>query len=213
MVGIISYGAYIPYFYVSREDLVKMWGRGHGRGEKSVANYDEDSVTMGVAACKDCLSGSNLKSVDRLYFSSTTAPYIEKQSASIVATALDLRQDVFTADFSGSLRAGTDAMIAAMDAVTSGSANKILLCASDVRLGLPQGDKEATLGDGAGTLLIGDHNIIASILCSYSIYNEMLDVWRSDKDRFVHSWEGRFVRDEAGKTVIDAVSIVLKKIT
>src|SRR5208337_228815 len=99
MVGITSYGAYIPYYYMSREELTKMWGKGQGHGEKAVAYYDEDSVTMSVAAGKDCLSGMNPRDIDRLYFSSTTAPYLEKQSASIVAATLDLRQDIFTTDF------------------------------------------------------------------------------------------------------------------
>ncbi len=211
MVGITSYGAYIPYYYMSREELTKMWGKGQGHGEKAVAYYDEDSVTMSVAACKDCLSGMNPRDIDRLYFSSTTAPYLEKQSASIVAATLDLRQDIFTTDFSGSLRSGTDAMKVAMDAVASGSAKNILLCASDVRLGLPQGDRETTIGDGAGSLLIGGHKIIANILCNYSRSDEIIDTWRSDRDNFVHSWEGRFVRDEAyGRVVIETVTTALK---
>lgn len=101
MVGITSYGAYIPYYRLSRGDIGKMWGEVGGRGERSVANFDEDSVTMAVAAGMDCLTGIDPKEIDCLYFASATAPYNEKQSATIVATALDFRKEVFTADFSG----------------------------------------------------------------------------------------------------------------
>ena len=64
-------------------------------GERAVANYDEDSITMAVGAAIDCLNGLDRNMVDGLYFASTTAPYLEKQSASIVAAALDLRRELF----------------------------------------------------------------------------------------------------------------------
>jgi hydroxymethylglutaryl-CoA synthase len=212
MVGIVSYGAYIPYYYLMRGDLSKIWNKGQSLGERSVANFDEDSVTMSVTACNDCLTGTDPQSIDRLYFASTTAPYSEKQSASIVATTLNLRRDVFAADFSGTLRAGTDAMRAAVDAIASGSAQNVLVCASDIRIGLPLGERENSFGDGAGALLLGTGKVIANISSVYGVQNEILDVWRSDRDRFVRSWEGRFIRDAAyGETVLETASAALKK--
>jgi len=91
MVGIVSYGAYIPIYRLSQAEIARAWGGGGGRGEKAVANYDEDSITMAVEAAIDCLNGMDRHTVDGLYFASTTPPYGEKQSASIVATAADLR--------------------------------------------------------------------------------------------------------------------------
>ena len=55
MVGIISYGAYIPVYRLSRDMIAKAWGGG-GAGEKAVANWDGDSITMAVEACLDCLN-------------------------------------------------------------------------------------------------------------------------------------------------------------
>lgn len=212
MVGITSYGAYIPYYRLSRGDIGKMWGEVAGRGERSVANFDEDSVTMGVAACMDCLTGMDPKKIDYLYFASATAPYNEKQSASIVATALDFRREVFAADFSGSLRGGTGAIRMAMDALNGVSANTVLVCASDVRLGFPKGENEKNFGDGAAALLFGKNKVIATIVGCFSVCDEIIDVWRSDRDQFVRSWEGRFVRD-AGycKVVTETVSAALEK--
>ena len=212
MVGIVSYGAYVPYYRLARSDVSRMWGSFGGRGERAVANFDEDSVTMSVAAGMDCLQGCSTEKLDGLYFSSTTAPYLEKQSSSIVAAALDLPRDLFTLDFSGSLRGGTGAIRAAMDAVASGSATNIMVCASDVRMGFPSSAYEKNIGDGSGVVVIGKNNVIASIEGCHSSCNEMLDVWRSDRDIFVRSWEGRFVRD-AGyvKVVPETVSAGLRK--
>ena len=46
MTGIVSYGAYIPYYRLPRSVIGRAWGRPRGRGEKAVANVDEDSNTM-----------------------------------------------------------------------------------------------------------------------------------------------------------------------
>ena len=101
MQGIESYAAYVPVYRLSREILGQVWG-GKGKGEKAVANVDEDSLTMGVEAGRQCLRGIDQNSVGALYFASSTPPYGEKQSASIIAAALDLREDIITADITDS---------------------------------------------------------------------------------------------------------------
>jgi len=70
-------------------------------GEKSVANFDEDSLTMAVEAARDCLVGVDSESVDSWYFASVTPPFVEKQSASIAASVLDLGEETYTVDPSG----------------------------------------------------------------------------------------------------------------
>ena len=134
MVGIVSYGVYIPIYRLSANDIGMVWGTRPGKGEKAVANCDEDSLTMGVEAATTCLHGIDREKVDALFFSSTTPPYREKQSASIIATVLDLRRDIFTSDFTDSLRSGTSAMRAALDAVKAGSVRNVLVIAADCRL-------------------------------------------------------------------------------
>ncbi|MFC2022562.1 hydroxymethylglutaryl-CoA synthase family protein [Chloroflexota bacterium] len=207
MVGIVSYGAYIPKWRLSR-DLV----RKGMKGEKAIAGPDEDSVTMAVAAALDCLNGIDRKSIDGLFFSSTTASYREKQIATIIATAADLRRDIITADFANSLRGSTTAIKSAIDAVKAGSANKLLVVASDMRLGGPGSEPELEVGDGAAAVIIGKDDVVAEIEDSYSVVNEMFDVWRSDDDKFIRTWEDRFVQT-AGlmKVVPEAVGGLLKK--
>ena len=191
MAGILSYGTYIPLWRLSRTMIEP-----GGKGEKVVAGYDEDSVTMGVAASLECLKGLNRQSVDGLYFASTTAPYKEKLAATIVATALDLRRDLLVADFANSLRAGTIALRAALDAVKAGTASQVLVVAADCRLGAPGSEWEQKCADGAAAVLIGGSGLISEAGYCFSVCDEILDVWRSQEDRFVRAWENRFVAAE-----------------
>ena len=210
MVGITSIGAYIPRYRLSREEIGRFWrAKGIG-GEKAVAGYDEDTVTMAVAAAQDCIGRSN-KRAKGLYFASTTAPYREKQSAAIIASVIDLERKCTTADFSNSLRAGTTALKSALDAVKSGSADQVLVAASDCRTGAPKGMFEQLLGDGAAALTIGPSEVIADIEGCYSVFNEFTDVWRKDADSFLRSGEGRFI-DDIGylPTMQEAVSKLMK---
>jgi hydroxymethylglutaryl-CoA synthase len=194
MAGIISFGAYIPLWRLSRDAIAEAWQSASIGGERSLANNDEDTVTMATEAAIDCLSGWQREKVDGLYFASTTSPYKEKECSTLVAMAADLRPDIVTADFGNSLRAGTEALRAALDAVVSGSANQVAVAASDCRTGYPRSNSEQTFGDAAAALLIGNTAKPAVVLeGSYSMSNELYDVWRLDKDIYVQSWEDRFI--------------------
>ena len=213
MSGIISYGAYVPLWRLNRDAIGAAWGRASLGGERSIANNDEDTVTMAVEAVLDCLTGIDHDNVDGLYFASTTAPFREKQCATLVAAAADLRPDIITADFSNSLRAGTNALRAALDAVNSGSAQNIIVVATDCRLAYPRSDYEQHFGDSAVALLISKNGkAIANVKASHTISNEMYDVWRLDKDTFVQSWEDRFIIEHGYiENMSTAISDLMKK--
>ena len=216
MVGITSYGAYVPLYRLDRMVIFSAIGwaapAAPQPGEKAVANYDEDSISMGVAAAIDCLNGSDREKIEGLYLATTTSPYKERQGAGIVATALDLCPDIRTADFTDSLKAGTIALNSALDAIKGGSAKNVLVVASDSRLGAGAGLAEQAFGDGAAAFLLGDEGVIASLEGSYSITADLVDVWRSDVDTFVHTWEDRFIRDEGYmKLIPEAASKLMAK--
>src|SRR5512136_219426 len=196
MAGIISYGAYIPLWRLSRDAIAEAWQSASTGGERSVVNNDEDAITMANEATIDCLASSQREKVDGLYFASTTSPYKEKECSTLVAMAADLRPEIITADFGNSLRAGTEAFRAALDAVISGSASQVLVTASDCRMGYPRSNYEQTFGDAAAALLIGNTGKPAVIMAgSRSLSNELYDVWRLDKDTYVQSWEDRFIME------------------
>lgn len=211
MTGIVSYGAYIPYYRLSRAEIARAWGNAIAPGERAVANYDEDSLTMAVAASRECTRGISPASIGGLYFASTTAPYKEKQCAATIATILGLPTEAITMDFSGSLRCGSNALKAAFDGVMGGTAQNILVCVADCRLGYPAGQNEMSFGDGAAALLIGNNGVIAEISKFYSQYDEIQDIWRTDRDTFVRSAEDRFAMEEGySRVVIKGISSALK---
>ncbi|OPY79375.1 MAG: hypothetical protein A4E65_01875 [Syntrophorhabdus sp. PtaU1.Bin153] len=210
MTGITSLGAYIPTYRLNKEEIGRMWKAKGGAGEKAIAGYDEDAVTMAVTAAVDCAKKG--KTANGLYFATTSAPYKEKQSAAIIAAAIDLDKTCRTAEFANSLRAGTSAMMAAMDTVASGSAEEVMVVASDCRIGAPKGRFEQLLGDGAAAFMIGSKDLIATIEGTYSITSDFTDVWRMQEDTFPQAAEARFVV-EAGyvPTMKEAVSGLLTK--
>lgn len=208
MAGITSFGAYIPMLRLPFA-AISGGGRkagGGGGGEKAVANFDEDAITMAVAAATDCLRGIDRASVGGVIFASTSYPYKEKSGASLIAKALDLNREVMTADIGGSLRAGTTALRHALDAVKAGSAKSVLVVASDCRPAAPRSAVEKNVGDGAAALLIGDTGVAAEVEAQHSIADEIIDVWRLDTDPYVRSWEDRFVVEHGYRnSLVEAV--------
>ncbi len=211
MAGIRSIGVYLPVYRLHRDAVAQVWRGRDGAGARAVAGYDEDSVTMAVAAALDCLKRGKT-APDGLYLATTTAPYREKQAAAIVAAATDLPDTCRTADFTDSVRSGTAALRAALDAVAAGSARSVLVAAADSRPAAAQGNLEMVLGDGAAALAIGDDDVIAEVEEVYSLYNDFTDYWRAADDKFIRAAEGRFI-DEAGyfPTMTAAVDGLLKK--
>ena len=189
MIGITSYGAYVPLFRLDKSVI-------GGRGEKAICNFDEDSTTMAVEAVNDCLKGQDRQTIDALYFGTTTSLYKEHLGATTIAMASDLKENVYTAEFGNSLRAGTAAFKASIDSVKAGSAKKVVVTAADCRLGTPGSVLERNFGDGAVALVIGDTDVAVTVEGSYSVYNEIIDVWRTNSDTFVRSWEDRFVAEQ-----------------
>ena len=207
MPGISAYGAYVPRYRLGAE--TDGWD---SAGQRSVANFDEDSVSMAVAAAIDCLNGREREEIDGLLFATTTPPYAEKQCASIIATALDLRRDIFTADITDVLRAGTTALKSALDSVAAGSAKNVLMVASDNRQGPPKSEAEKNSGDGAVAFIISEDAVIAEQAGSYTITENMMDTWRSAGDQFVRSWEDRFAIEEGLERIIgEAISGFMEK--
>lgn len=207
MAGIVAYGAYVPLWRLGRE--TKGWGQVL---ERSVASYDEDSITMAVAAGLDCLRGVGREDIDAVFFASTSSPFEEKQGAALIATACDLRRDILSTDIAASLRSGTIAIKLALDAVTSGSTRKALVTAADMRIPQPRSEFEPIIGDGAAAFVIGKDNVIAEVEDFYTVSDEIYDTWKLKKEDYLRSWEDRFTVDEGYFPVLtEALTGLLKR--
>ena len=199
---------------MSRDVAAKAWGRRSLGGERTVANNDEDVVTMAVEAAGNCLdeAGIAARDVDALYFASSSAPYREKMSATLIAEVLDMRPDITTCDFANSMRAMSSALISAFGSVSGDFHRNILVVGADQRNAYPKSDEEQYFGDGASALLIGKSNKSLLLKGTYSLRNEMMDIWRNEDDHYVRTWEGRFVLNEGIiNTTAEAVGKALKK--
>ena len=138
MVGIVAYGAYVPRLRLNRQavyDANKWFAaglRGLAKGERSMANWDEDSITMAVEASRDCLTSHKPEDVRNIYFASTTHPFKDRQNAGVIGTALNVEQNLSATDVGGSLKAGTSALIAGLNASKDGAPS--LVAAADKRM-------------------------------------------------------------------------------
>ena len=218
MVGIRSYGGYVPRFRLNR--MVVYGNMGwinpanimNAQGEKAVANFDEDPVTMAAAAAADCVTGFDRELIGGVYFASTTAPYKERLCANLVAGALATREDIRTADFAGGLKAGTTALIAALDAVSAGTAENLVVSAADCRLGTMGSVQELMFGDGAAALMVGGDEVIAEFKGSFSTGHDFVDHFRGGESKYDRQWEERWIRDVGfGQFIPEAVNGLCEK--
>jgi len=219
MIGITSYGAYIPRLRLSRSAIYQAMGWYApaivmvAQGTRSMCNWDEDAITMSVEASRVCLQGGDKKKVDGMYLASTTLPFADRQNAGILATVLNLGSDIATADFTSAQKAGTAALMTALESVKGGSRKSVLVTASDKRETKPGGFYEMWFGDGAGSFLVGDTDVIAEFKGGHSVCYDFVDHYRGSFNRFDYTWEERWVRDEGySKIIPEAVNGLLKKL-
>ncbi len=208
MIGITSCGGFVPRFRLPRQTIFQAMGWynaatfGVARGEKAVANYDEDSLTMAVSAAIDCLKGGRREKVVALFLGSTTLPYLQRESAGIMVAALDLPQSTRTTDVTDSTKAGTTALLAGLDAVQAGIEGQILVAAADCRVARMGSVQEHNYGDGAAALLLGSDRVIAEFKGAHSTSTDIGDTVRESGQRFDRSWEERWIRDVGYQSVI-----------
>ena len=211
MIGITSYGGYIPRLRLDRMGIYGAMGWFApatimvAQGERSMCNWDEDSLSMAVESSWDCLKGHDRASIDACYLASTTLPYSDRQNAGVVKAALNLKDDVVTADMTASLKAGTTALVAGLEALKAGERRSVLVTATDRRETKPAYFYEMWFGDGAASLLLGSEKVIAEYKGSYSVSHDFVDHYRVAGRRFDYMWEERWVRDSGYSKIIPQV--------
>ncbi len=214
-IGLLSFGAYIPRARLQRKVIAdaNAWFapalKGLGRGERAMANWDEDAITMAVEAARDCLSGIERTSIGALTLASTTHPFDDRQNAAIVATALNLNPALRSMDVGGSLRAATSALTAAIDAAAGGTTT--LLAAGEHRLAKAASTQEMQYGDGAAALVIGRGQPVARLLAAHTETVDFVHQFRGRDRAHDYAWEERWIRDEGYMKIVPAaVSATLK---
>jgi hydroxymethylglutaryl-CoA synthase len=204
MPGIVSYGAYLPYWRLQRRTITSTLGSGGGGGTRSVASYDEDTNSMGVEAARDAMRSAHADWSPALVVLATTAPaYADKTNATIIHAALDLPRAVPAFDAVGAVRSSVGATWLAASAGG-------LAVVSDIRTGRPGSADESASGDAAVALCFGDDGVIAEPIGSASVSEEFVDRWRVPGAAYSRVWEERFGEHAYVPLATEAIEAAVK---
>ena len=211
--GILSFGAYIPSRRLQRAAVhrANAWFApglaGLAKGERSIANWDEDAITMAVEAARDALVDVDRATIEGLVLASTTHPFADRLNAGVVKEALVLPDAVAASDAGGGLRAGTTALIQALD-----GSRRSLVIGSDLRKAAPASEAELIQGDGAAAMLVGEGSPVAELILAASTSVDFVDHFRAGGVDMDYGWEARWVRDEGyGKLLTGAIGRALDR--
>ena len=198
MTYISAIGTYLPRLRLSRSAMAAALGwlggnAGSGKGARSLAFWDEDSITMGVEAARDCLSHPDVdpSAIRQLVFASTTPVFHEPQQASFLHAALRLQDDCLTQDSGGTVRCGLLALHQALEQTAPA-----LVVAADMPVTLAASAAEARSGDGAAAVLVGTGQPLLNYLGGVSIAAPLIDRYQAVGYEAGVEWEERWLREE-----------------
>jgi len=203
LAGIVGYGAYIPGLRITTKEIKTVWpsaGNVAGVNEKAVADFDEDAVTMAVAAAERALAhaGVEAEKVGAVYLASASVPCEEKSAAAVIQAALGVPAEALAVDLGRTTRAGTVALINCLALVRTGEISLGLVIASDNRLARAGDMLEQSLGAGAVALVVGKEKVIAGILGSASYTSEFTNMWRPCGERMIRRHDDSRLEKECG---------------
>ena len=189
MVGIVSYGVYIPRYRIRVEEITRVWGAnaddiigGLGVMEKSVPDLDEDTATIAVEAARNALARRKIdpEEIGAVYVGSESHPYAVKPTACTVGEAIGATPRMTAADFEFACKAGTAGIQSCMGLVKSGMVKFGMAIGSDVAQGAPSDALEYTSAAGGAAYILGNDDPIATIhhTCSYT--TDTPDFWRRE---------------------------------
>ncbi|MBI2334674.1 hydroxymethylglutaryl-CoA synthase [Candidatus Daviesbacteria bacterium] len=200
MIGIVSYGTYIPKFRIKPSQIALAWGRdvfeiekSLGIMEKAVASYDEDAITLAIEAGSRALMAGRIdpRYIGGITIGSESHPYAVKPSSTTVAEVLGLSTDYLAADLEFACKAGTAGVQLLSGLVAQGKSQYCLAIGSDVAQSKPSDVLEYTASSAAAAFVLGKTDVIANLLDFTSFSSDTPDFWRKDTEKFP-SHSGRF---------------------
>lgn len=189
MVGIITYGAYIPRYRITVEEIARVWGAnakeisgGLGVFEKAVPDYDENTATFAVEAARAALRRRfvNPEEIKAVYVGSESHPYAVKPTAVTVGEAIGATPVMTAADYEFACKAGTAGIQTSMGLVASGMMKYAVAIGADTAQGAPGDALEYTAAAGGAAYVIGNDDPIAEINDTCSFTTDTPDFWRRE---------------------------------
>lgn len=218
--GILALGVYIPALRIKTSEIASVWGKdlsvikSLGVWEKSVADLDEDSFTMGLEAAYNAISnfGIDKKRITKVLFGSESGAYAVKPTSAMIADFLDIRGEYLAYDTQFACKAATSALISAFESVACKD-DYALVIASDKALGRPSDALEFSAGSGAGAVVVGKSDkLLLELEEAVSFTTDTPDFWRKQHSKFP-SHAGRFSGEPAYFFHIkSAVELLFKKL-
>jgi len=206
--GILSVGGYLPCLRLDRAAVASSHAwmapglKGLAKGARTMANWDEDVVTMAVEAARAALATASKRAVTRLTLASTTLPFADRMNAGIVASALAISGDCGALDTGGSLRAGASALLRALQTRQGCE----LVVAAERRIPTPASTGELLVGDGAAAILVGEGDPLAVLRGAARTTLDFVDHFRESGHDGDYGWEERWVRETGYATIIPPVA-------
>lgn len=205
MIGLVSYGVYVPSYRIRVEEIAKQWGEnptsiksGLLVEEKSVPDLDEDTATIAVEAARAAIRRANIdpKEIGAIYVGSESHPYAVKPTATVVAAAISASHSITAADFEFACKAGTAAIQTSMGLVSLNKIKYGMAIGADVSQSSPGDALEYAAGAGGAAFVIGQNQIVAEIEDYASFTSDTPDFWRRELQKYpAHS--GRFTGEPA----------------
>jgi len=194
---------YLPLLRIDRKaaSAALRWsGLGGGvGGRRAVAGWDEDALTMAVEAAREVAP----LSPDRLILASTSGYFTERSQAAMAVDALALPRSIRTGDAAGSRRAGTSAMLTALE-----GREEWVVAAGEKRFAKAGSAQHLLFGDGAAAVRIGDEGA-ARLVGSASLAHDLVDIYATRDHPEPYAFEERFVRDTAAEVISAAIRSAL----
>lgn len=219
MIGIISYGTYIPKRRVKLSEIASFWNQDSslekslGVAEKSVPNLDEDAATLAIESALVALKHGQIapEDIQSILIGSESHPYAVKPTATIVGEAIGLGNDYLALDTEFACKAATGAMLLLTGLIDSRKIKIGMVIGSDTAQAKPGDALDYTACSAAAAMILGRENVIAEIKDFVSYSSSTYDFWRRDQQKHP-SHAGRFSGEPAYFAhVLTASEKLLKK--
>lgn len=200
MVGIQSYGFYIPHYYIRGKTIADNWKKDFTHikrnlriDQKTVAGLDEDSLTMAFESSSIIFKSfpKTKKQIKYLFFGSESPIYAVNPSSTILAEWLGIKNEYLASDLEFACKAGTGALILASRLLKNNEKDKALIVASDKATAKIGDFLEYTAASASVSLLVAKEKVAVEILDSLSFSSDTPDFWRREGAKYP-SHGGRF---------------------
>jgi hydroxymethylglutaryl-CoA synthase len=204
-IGIVSYGAYVPRYRITPQEIGRVWGtdgEAMGKGllihSKSIPSPDEDVITIAVEAARSMMrrTDADPQDIGAIYVGSESHPYAVKPTGTIVAEAIEASPNLTVADYEFACKAGTAAIQTCMGMVGAGMIKYGVAIGADTSQGAPGDALEYSASAGGASFLIGSEKVIARINKTSSYTTDTPDFWRREGQCYP-SHGGRFTGEPA----------------